>query len=124
MVIEGPHCLGMTIKNGQIYFYLQDSHHDPTSRIKKSFFQRSRGFQENHHEFYDPNTEWLEQSYLASSVVGSKFQSFLPLTKKLGADEDTLARGFLDLLKSGIHQRCKHVDWIKVVVVTRLSDHK
>jgi len=69
MLIAGPHYLGMKPDNDQIYFALQDSHRDPTFQIRNSSFQISQGFQEGHYEFYDPITECLEQSYLASSVV-------------------------------------------------------
>lgn len=103
MVMAGPHYLGMTTKNDQIYFPLQYSHRDPTSQIQNSSFQRSWGFQEGHHEFYDPIIEWLEQSYLASSVVVGKFQSFLALAENLGADEETLTRHLWGLLKNSIH---------------------
>lgn len=84
----------MDAKNDQIYFSLQDSHCDPTSRIENSSLQRSQVFQEGHYEFYDPIVEWLERSYLASYIIGIKFQSLLMLVKKLGAYEDTFARDF------------------------------
>lgn len=69
MVMAGPHYLGMTVENDQIYFSLQDFHRDPIFQIMYSSSQRSRGFQENHYEFYNPINEWLEQSYFASSIA-------------------------------------------------------
>jgi len=57
MVMTYPHCVGMDAKNDQIYFSLQDSHCDPTSRIENSSLQRSQVFQEGHYEFYDPIVE-------------------------------------------------------------------
>lgn len=93
MAMAGPHHLDMTNKNHHIYLFIPYSHHDPLSRIKHPYSQISRVFQNNHHEFYDRITEWLEQSYLVSRATSNKFQSFLALAKKLGTTQHTLARG-------------------------------
>jgi len=53
-----------------------------------------QGFQEAHHEFYDPITEWIEEYYLARFVSNNQFQSFLALVGGLGVYEDTFARSF------------------------------
>lgn len=65
-----------------------------------------------------------ETIYLTSFVAGDKFQSFLTLSEKLGENEDTLVRGFRGFSKNGIHRKGKHVDWIKVVIVTHLASHR
>lgn len=44
MVMEGPHCHGMTIEDDQIYFYLQDSLCDPYSPIKIHLFRYQEAF--------------------------------------------------------------------------------
>jgi len=72
MTMASPHCLDMTDENDQIYLSILDSHRDPLSQIRNPSSQRSRIFQNNHHEFYDPIIEWLEQSYLASHVASNK----------------------------------------------------
>jgi len=72
MVMEGPHCLDMTDENDYIYLSISDSQRDPLSRIRNPSSQRSWIFQNNHHEFYDPIIEQLEQSHLASHVAGNK----------------------------------------------------
>jgi len=118
MVMVGTHYLDMTTENHWIYLSFLDSHCDPISRIRNLSFQRSQGFPNNHHEFYDPIVEWLKQSYLESHVASTKLQSFLVLVEKLGADEDAPTRSFQGLFRKGIHQRGKHVYW---VVVTHLS---
>jgi len=72
MAMGGPHCLDMTDENDQVYLSISNAHNDPLSRIRNPSSQRSRIFQNNHHEFYDRIAEWLEQSYLASHFVGNK----------------------------------------------------
>jgi len=49
MVMAGPHYLGMTIENDQIYFPFQDSHRDPVCQIEISPFHRSRGCSNSHY---------------------------------------------------------------------------
>lgn len=46
------------------------------------------------------------------------------LAKELSVDEDTSTRLFKSFLKSGIHQKVKHVDWMKVLFVKHLSPHR
>ena len=46
------------------------------------------------------------------------------LVKEFGVDEDTSARSFQDLLKNGIHQKGKHVDWMKLLAATHLFSHR
>lgn len=90
----------------------------------KFTFSNILGFQAGHHEFYDLIAKWMEQTYLESFVSNKKFRSFLVLAKEFDVDEDTSTRSFQIFLKNGIHKKGKHVDWMKVVVVTHLSTHK
>lgn len=124
MFMAGPHYLDMSIEYDHNYFSSHDSHCDPTLLIKNSPFPRFWGFQQGHHEFYDPFIKWLEQFYLECSVANIKFQLFLALSKELGVDADTFARIFQGLLKNCIHRKGKNVDWMKVLVVTHLSSHR
>lgn len=71
--MSSPHHLGMSVEYEHIYFPSQYSHHNPLPLIKNSYFQIFRGFQEDCHEFYDPDVEWLKQCYLASSIANNKF---------------------------------------------------
>lgn len=121
MDMAGLHCLDMTNENDQIYLCIPNSHHDPISWIRNPPSQRSRVFQNTHHEFYDPISKLLEQYYSASHVAGNKLYSFLALAKKNGAEDHKLIRGLWGLLKNGSHWRGKHVCW---VVVTHISTHR
>lgn len=119
--MEGTHYLSMTIANAKIYFFLQDSHSDLVFQIKNSPSHGSRGYPNNHDEYYDQITQWMEQSYSASSIVGNKLQYILMLAKKLRADEDVLARIFRGYLRKGIHKKSKNMYWM---VVTHLCAHR
>lgn len=94
IVMAGPHCLGMTAEYDQIYFPSEDSNHDPISLIKISRFSIFLGFQEGHHEFYYPNTKWMEQYYFGIYVANNKLQYFLMLSKDRAVDEDISIIGF------------------------------
>lgn len=117
MVMVGPQCLGMIDKNVQIYFPIQDSHHDLVPPIKKTYFHKTRDLPNNHYKFHNTITQWLEQSYLADN----KLQSFLALAKEIVANEHTLTRGLQGLLNDSIHQKGKHAYW---VVVTHFYAHR
>lgn len=60
MVMSGPHCIDMTIEYHQIYFPSQDYLYNHVPLIGNPSFERFQGFQEDHHEFYDSITVWLE----------------------------------------------------------------
>ena len=78
-----------------MYFFLsQYSHRISFPLNKKSSFQRFRGFQEDHYEFYDPIIEWLEQSHLESSLVNNKFRYYISLAKEFGVYGDISVRSF------------------------------
>ena len=61
--------------------------------------------------------EWLEQSYLESSVANNKFLSFLNLTKEFNADGDTFVGSFRDLLNDGSHKKGKNINLLEVVAM-------
>lgn len=60
MVTSRPHYINMTTEYDKMYFPSQDSRYDPVLVIQNPSFQIFQGFQEDHHEFYDPIIEWLE----------------------------------------------------------------
>jgi len=60
--------------------------------IENPSFQRFQGFQEDHHEFYDPIAELLEKSYSTSSIAINKFQPFLVLAKQDDTEEGAFRR--------------------------------
>ena len=99
--MPGPHYIGMLAKYDQIYFPSQGFHHNPVPPIKNSYFLSFQGFQEDYHELYDPIIEWLEQSYLETSVTNNKFQYFFVFSKEFDVDGVTSVRSFQVLLNGG-----------------------
>jgi len=79
--MAGTQHIYMTTEYDKIYFSLQYSHHSPIILIENSYFQI---FQEDCHELYNPMVEWLDKTYLESSVANNKFRSSLTLFKEFG----------------------------------------
>jgi len=94
MVKSSPHYLEKPFEYDQTYFSLQGFHPDPAHLIENSSCQGFQGFQEDCLKFYNPITEWLEKSYLESSIIDKKFQFFLMLVKVSSTGKDTFARSF------------------------------
>jgi len=77
MAMSSLLCLDMTTEYDQVYFPSQDSHRNPMPIIEHSNFQIFHGFQEGCHEFYDPITKWLNQSYSEIYITINSFWHFL-----------------------------------------------
>jgi len=71
----------MIVEYDNIYFPSHDSRYNPMPLIENPSFQIFHGFQEEHHVFYDPVTEWLEHSYSTISIEVNMFWPFLVLSK-------------------------------------------
>ena len=92
MVMSNLHYLDKPSKYDHIHFPLQYSHSNLVLSIENSSFQIFQDSQEDCFGFHDPIIEWLEKSYLASSIVNNRFWNFLMLSKEYNADEGTFAR--------------------------------
>jgi len=123
MVMTGPHCLGIPTKYGQIHFPSQDSHIDPMLLIEDLLFQSFQGFQEDFFKFHNPIVEWLERSYLASSIANNMFQPFLMLAKQDDIEEGAFIRILQGLSDYSFLQKGKNANWLAVMVVTHISSH-
>ena len=56
--------------------------------IESSYFQRFQDSQEEYFEFHNPIDEWLDQYFLARSIIKNRFWYFLML-----ANEDDTKEG-------------------------------
>lgn len=85
----------------------RDYHCDSNALIENSFSHKSQGLPISCYEYHDPIVEWLDKSYLVSSITNNKFRSFLMFERTENTSECVFIRNLQGLYDRYFNQQGK-----------------